>query len=56
MLLIGAGSAGAQSIKDLDFLIGEWKVNETLFPGTATYTKTILLITDDNSLKIAPLT
>lgn len=26
--------SSAQSINDLDFLIGDWKVNETLFPGT----------------------
>lgn len=28
------GSIHAQSIKDLDFLIGRWKVTETLYPGT----------------------
>lgn len=33
-LLIGFNDLNAQSIKDLDFLIGDWKVNETLFPGT----------------------
>ncbi len=27
-------SLHAQSIKDLDFLIGKWKVEETMFPGT----------------------
>ncbi len=27
-------SLNAQSIKDLNFLIGKWKVEETMFPGT----------------------
>lgn len=34
ILAMGVGDLGAQSIKDLDFLIGDWKVKETLFPGT----------------------
>ncbi len=34
VLLIWSHHADAQSIKDLDFLIGQWTVNETLFPGT----------------------
>ncbi|MBX2874629.1 MAG: hypothetical protein KTR30_21080 [Saprospiraceae bacterium] len=34
MVLVGACELGAQSIKDLNFLIGDWKVNETILPGT----------------------
>ncbi|MDW3195623.1 MAG: hypothetical protein R8G66_24820 [Cytophagales bacterium] len=35
LVLIGVGtSLQAQSIKDLDFLIGEWEVLETIYPGT----------------------
>ncbi len=34
VLLAWGGELDAQSIKDLDFLIGDWKVKETLFPGT----------------------
>ncbi len=34
VLLVSVYNVNAQSIKDLDFLIGEWEVNETLFPGT----------------------
>jgi len=34
VFLIVSSQVHAQSIKDLDFLIGNWKVNETIFPGT----------------------
>lgn len=34
LLLLGASGLSAQSIQDLSFLIGEWEVKETLFPGT----------------------
>ncbi len=33
-LLMTSISISAQSIKDLDFLIGEWEVLETIYPGT----------------------
>lgn len=34
VLLVWGGELDAQSIRDLNFLIGDWKVKETLFPGT----------------------
>lgn len=34
LLVLGFESGQAQSIKDLDFLIGTWEVEETLYPGT----------------------
>ena len=34
ILMIGVHQVNAQSIQDLDFLIGQWTVHETLFPGT----------------------
>ncbi|MEO9485858.1 MAG: hypothetical protein ABJG47_20540 [Ekhidna sp.] len=34
ILCVIGTSALSQSIKDLDFLIGEWEVKETLYPGT----------------------
>lgn len=32
--LLALQKASAQNIKDLDFLIGSWKVEETIYPGT----------------------
>ncbi len=33
ILMIGVYQVNAQSIQDLNFLIGQWTVHETLFPG-----------------------
>lgn len=35
MMVIASTSLFAQSIKDLDFLIGTWDVSEVVFPGTS---------------------
>ncbi|MEQ8928110.1 MAG: hypothetical protein RLO81_19995 [Fulvivirga sp.] len=34
LFLFSIALASGQSIKDLDFLIGEWEVEETIMPGT----------------------
>ncbi len=34
MLVVLSSHAFSQSIKDLDFLIGTWNVEETIYPGT----------------------